>query len=179
MGFHSGFVLKGNITEDTAGTRKIGRELIDKLDHKLIYPKDFGALSNVTFASAAGLGDFLSFPHGYYGTASVVTRCMDVPMKVDVYWLNPTSNTGNVVLRVGYSGWSIGQAYNVLLASDTQVLAAQGQYVLVKTTFNLTATNKNVAEGNLLQLQLIRDGTSADDTLNSDIYIVLVDVYKG
>jgi len=65
------------------------------------------------------------------------------------------------------------------LASDTQVLAAQGQYVLVKTTFNLTATNKNVAEGNLLQLQLIRNGTSADDTLNGDIYVILVDVYKG
>jgi len=179
MGFHSGFVLKGNITEDIAGTRKIGRELIDKLDHKLIYPRDFGALSNVTFGTIAGLGDFLSFPHGYYGTASVVTRCMDLPMKVDVYWMNATSNTGNVEFHVGYSGWPIGQPDNALLASDSQVVAAQGREVLVKTTFNLTATDKNVAEGNLLQLQLIRDGTSADDTLNGNIYVILVDVYKG
>ena len=179
MGFHSGFVLKGNITEDTAGTRKIGRELIDKLDHKLIYPRDFGGLSNVTFVSATNLGDFLSFPHGYYGTASVVTRCMDLPMKVDVYWINATNNTGNVDFHVGYAGWAIGQPDTVLLAGDDKILTAQGQYVLVKTTFDLTATDKNVAEGNLLQLQLIRNGTSADDTLNGNIYVILVDVYKG
>jgi len=181
MGLHSGFTLIGDITEDTAGTRRIGREYIDKLDHKLYRARELASvgMTNVTLIDMppGGLGDVLKFPHGYNGQTNVLLRCMNTPIKVDLYWVNLSTNSGNVVWQLNFAGWSVGNTYIAWMAYTSATVAANSQYVLTKTTFTLD--DPSLVEGGILQLQIIRKGTDSSDTLNGDVGLIAIDVYKG
>ena len=123
-----------------------------------------------------GVWPALAFPPGVFSTAVIPFRAFqpeNSPHYVDLYWTTGVDNGGDVVWQLRWIEIADGEALSKGMSSVAQVIGPYPTaYTLRKTTFEISG----LTQGRLVLLWLCRDGGHSADALDSDAYVVFMEV---
>jgi len=102
-------------------------------------------------------------------------------LKADIIWIENTNTAGNVVWNVSVMALTAGDSASIETDSfdtaNTATTAASGT-ANYPTLTTITLTNKDsVAASDLVIVKLVRDGSSASDTLNANAGVITFRLY--